>query len=71
MRKGLRSWRDPRRLRCGERVAPVDRVAGVHGHGPSALSCAAKRGRHVAGLQSGRWPMLSPKAVSGDYACPA
>eukprot|EP00966_Prymnesium_polylepis_P146550 3384184-Prymnesium_polylepis.1 len=19
----------------------------------------------------GRWPMLSPKAVSGDYACPA
>eukprot|EP00966_Prymnesium_polylepis_P146556 3384239-Prymnesium_polylepis.1 len=21
--------------------------------------------------QSGRWPMLSPKAVSGDYACPA
>eukprot|EP00966_Prymnesium_polylepis_P319736 7376167-Prymnesium_polylepis.1 len=25
----------------------------------------------LGAYHGGRWPMLSPKAVSGDYACPA
>eukprot|EP00966_Prymnesium_polylepis_P146558 3384249-Prymnesium_polylepis.1 len=34
-------------------------------------TCQVAQGDDVASSAIGRWPMLSPKAVSGDYACPA
>eukprot|EP00966_Prymnesium_polylepis_P270692 6253570-Prymnesium_polylepis.3 len=38
---------------------------------PVAIAARDTRPRVADGRCCGRWPMLSPEAVSGDYACPA
>eukprot|EP00966_Prymnesium_polylepis_P034971 812999-Prymnesium_polylepis.1 len=54
------------------RVWASGRVRRWGGLGASdmAAACCGDTWR-VTCPTGGRWPMLSPKAVSGDYACPA
>eukprot|EP00966_Prymnesium_polylepis_P310648 7177403-Prymnesium_polylepis.1 len=71
-------WRPSGRL---DRWSAIREAGGAADRGsafrPSPFSCGRSAAVELCSRPPpvsyvcGRWPMLSPKAVSGDYACPA
>jgi hypothetical protein len=58
---------------CGRSARAPAHLEASHSAMPNRCTAALERNMETRHFDwsFGRWPMLSPKAVSGDYACPA